>query len=79
MKNCENVATVNPMLQVKLVIGKVVFTASVTSEIEQVSILLLLSIPIVDLHRTQIVGYVLAQSEMAGEVKNHWLQVLRIT
>ena len=40
------------MLQVKLVIGKVVFTASVTSEIEQVSILLLLSIPIVDLHPT---------------------------
>ena len=32
------------MLQVKLVVGKVVFTASVTSEIEQVSTLLPLSI-----------------------------------
>ena len=40
------------MLQVKLVVGKVVFTASVTSEIEQVSSVLLLSISIVDLHRT---------------------------
>ena len=63
------------MLQVKLVIGKVVFTASVTTEIEQVSALLPLSVFILELHRSQVVGNVLAQSEMAAEVKNHWLQV----
>ena len=40
------------MLQVKLVVGKVVFTASVTSEIEQVLSNLFLPISIVDLHRS---------------------------
>ena len=38
------VAVLKSISQVKLVIGKVVFTASVTSEIEQVSTLLPLSI-----------------------------------
>ena len=40
------------MLQVKLVIGKVVFTASVTTEIEQVSALVPLSVSIVELHNS---------------------------